>query len=203
MLMVLLFIFSALPVWHVSACKCGNRTDELTFCNSDFVAHVEITSQKLVNETLKKLKFEVVEFSVKFVKVYRQNKAKFAKPEKSQKLHSESISSASCGVQLNVSKDAKLNEYLVAGYVTNDKAYVNLCGWVVPWADVKAQLKDSLQKRLFEERCPDKSAARETEKMRSLRRDIRTNLTIASNATRSTDTKKQPKFLERLLKFFF
>jgi len=35
------------------------------------VAHVEITGEKIVNETFKKAVYQIVEFDVKFLKVYR------------------------------------------------------------------------------------------------------------------------------------
>jgi len=46
---------------------------------------------------------------------FQQNKQKFEKTQKSLKIYSNSLSSASCGVELNISKDSKANEYLIAG----------------------------------------------------------------------------------------
>ncbi|XP_040215259.1 metalloproteinase inhibitor 4 [Rana temporaria] len=111
------------------ACSCISFHPQDQFCRASVVIHAKVISKRFIQPNHERGDGKVV-YGIKLIEVFKGI-------DKNNIIDSAytSSQSASCGVELNVGNQV---EYLLSGYLQENKLAISLCGLAKPWNQVTA-----------------------------------------------------------------
>ncbi|XP_072277096.1 metalloproteinase inhibitor 4 [Pyxicephalus adspersus] len=113
------------------ACSCFPTHPQQHFCNADVVLRGKVVSIDFVNANND---YRQVRYGIKVIKIFK------GKIKHIDSVYTSAESSL-CGIQLDV--DNKM-EYLLTGFLMDNKVTISLCGLSIPWNYVSEFQKKSL-----------------------------------------------------------
>ncbi|XP_073448461.1 metalloproteinase inhibitor 4 [Aquarana catesbeiana] len=118
------------------ACSCMPYHPQDQFCRASIVIHAKVISKQFIKPNPPDRDGKVI-YGIKLIEAFKG-------VDKKKKIDSAYTSSQSsmCGVALNVGSQ---EEYLLSGYLQENKFSIGLCGLAKPWNDVTAFQKKGLR----------------------------------------------------------
>lgn len=132
-----IFLIFCVTVNVSNACTCLYHHPQSHYCNSDFVALVKVKQRG-------KSDGRITSYHIKVKKEFKMNEK--TRHALSQGLIWTASDSSLCGINL------KQSRYLIAGRMTGEKLFINLCHFVQEWSTLTVKQKKGFR-RLYQQGC--------------------------------------------------
>ncbi|KAM8931163.1 metalloproteinase inhibitor 4 [Pelodytes ibericus] len=118
------------------ACSCMPTHPQQQICDAEIVIRAKVINEKMV---LLADEYKEIQYEIKLIKMFKG----FEKLKDIHYVYTPS-DSAACGIKLDASNK---KQYLLTGYISNDKVYIVLCNFIEPWDDLSFSQKKALNQR--------------------------------------------------------